>query len=236
MGYLRRLWLTIRIQEADFAPASKTRQWDDTTTIQSFISALFPGPTFHDASGRGTIESNFTAVNLNSMCGIRIEWIHQLEDHLHYDLDRRVLMVYSLPGCLQGHLDSKSPLPASLTQETLLTLSILFPTWDLRTTRLLRNTPLSSHPLSSPSYAHLNAFHHWRDRLARIHQEFQSPGPGWRHLWSDRRNALQWYTFWFAVAILVLTVAFGSAGLVLSSLQTWYTYQGLLLAREQAGL
>lgn len=116
-------------------------------------------------------------------------------------------------------------------------ISILFPNWDLRTERFLhnaQNAQLYDHPFECPSHAHLNEFYHWRDRLARIHHELQSPGPGWRQLWSDRRNPLQWYTFWFAVAILILTVIFGTTTTVLTFLQTWYTYQGLQLARAGA--
>jgi hypothetical protein len=97
-----------------------------------------------------------------------------------------------------------------------------------------QNTQLYGHPFEYPSHAHLNEFYHWRDRLIRIHQEFQSPGPGWRQLWSDRRNPLQWYTFWFAVAILILTVIFGIITTILAFLQTWYTYQGLQLAKAAA--
>ena len=132
---------------------------------------------------------------------------------------------------------SRTILPTSLVRETLLSLSILFPNWDLRTERFLRNsqnTQLYDYPFEYPCHAHLNEFWHWRDRLARIHHEFQSPGPGWRQLWSDRRNPLQWYTFWFAVAILILTLIFGIATTVLTFLQTLYTYQGLQLARQAA--
>jgi hypothetical protein len=128
-------------------------------------------------------------------------------------------------------------LSTSLVRETLLSLGILFPTWDLRTERFLcnsQNTQLYDHPFENPCHVHLNEFWHWRDRLAQIHHEFQTPGPGWRQLWSDRRNPLQWYTFWFAVAILILTLIFGIATTVLTSLQTLYTYQGLQLAGQAA--
>jgi hypothetical protein len=87
-----------------------------------------------------------------------------------------------------------------------------------------------------PYNTHLSEFYFWRDRLARIHSEFQSPGPSWRHLWSDRRNPLQWYTFWFAVAIFILTLVFGIMTTTLAFLQTIYTYQSLQLARAVAAL
>jgi hypothetical protein len=101
-----RLWVTIRIQDADFGPASRTLQWDDSSSIKDFILRNFPGPRLQGSNVFETmLESNFTAVNLYRMCGIHIEWICQLEDHLKFDIERRVLMIYSLAGCLQDHLD-----------------------------------------------------------------------------------------------------------------------------------
>jgi preprotein translocase subunit SecG len=53
-------------------------------------------------------------------------------------------------------------------------------------------------------------------------------------LFNDRRNVLQWYTFWFAVLIVGLTVIFGVISSVTACLSTRYTYQALVLAREAA--
>jgi hypothetical protein len=101
-----RLWLTIRIQDTDFNPAGKTMQWDDTSTFSDFMNIHFPGPRLQGQTNSGNmLESNFIAVNLYRMCGIRIEWISHLEDHLTFDIERRALMVYSLAGCLQDHID-----------------------------------------------------------------------------------------------------------------------------------
>ena len=101
-----RVWLTIRIQKGEYAPASNVIDWNDSSGIQDFLSLQFPGPMYQGRSGPEIIlESNFTAVNLYRLCGIRVEWVCQLEDHLKFDVDRRVLMVYSLSSCLQDHLN-----------------------------------------------------------------------------------------------------------------------------------
>jgi hypothetical protein len=105
INFLFRLWLTIRIQEADFSPAAKTFQWDDTSKIHEFLARNFPEPRSHSTDPGILLESNFTAVNLYRMCGIRVEWTYQLEDHLKYDIENRTVSIYSLSQCLRDHLD-----------------------------------------------------------------------------------------------------------------------------------
>ena len=77
-------------------------------------------------------------------------------------------------------------------------------------------------------------FFYWRDRIAEIHAESQSDPTNWKLMWRDRRHPLQWYTFWFAVAVLVLTVIFGTISSVTACMMTRYTWQTLELAREAA--
>lgn len=106
INLILRLWLTILIQDARFAPASKTIEWDDSSRFQDFILQQFPGPRLQGPDHSFTVlESNFTAVNLLRLCGIRVEWVCQLENHLEFDSSRRALKVYSLAGCLQDHLN-----------------------------------------------------------------------------------------------------------------------------------
>jgi hypothetical protein len=134
-------------------------------------------------------------------------------------------------------ISSTSILPRSLVEETLLSLSILFPNWNMATEQFLRgfqHLQMHGNQFEYPQYTHLDQFHHWRDRIARLNQEFQNPGPRFKHLWSDRRNRLQWYTFWFAVAILIITVIFGVITITLTGMQTLYSYQSLQLAKEAA--
>jgi hypothetical protein len=102
---LLRLWLTIRVQNSDFSPAAKTLQWDDTSTVQDFLTQHFPSPRSHSSDPGLPLESNFTAVNLYRMCGIRVSWTYQLEDHLKYDIENRIVCVYSLSQCLLDHLE-----------------------------------------------------------------------------------------------------------------------------------
>ncbi|KAM3072294.1 hypothetical protein ACMFMG_009104 [Clarireedia jacksonii] len=105
INLLLRLWLTVRIQEADFSPAAKTIQWDDILKIQDFIARIFSEPQVYNIGHEVALESNFTAVNLDRMCGVRVEWTCQLEEHLSFDVESRAVSVYSLSKCLQDHLE-----------------------------------------------------------------------------------------------------------------------------------
>jgi hypothetical protein len=105
INLLLRLWLTMRIQEADFSPAAKTIQWDDISKIQDFIARIFSEPQGYSIGQEVALESNFTAVNLDRMCGVRVEWTCQLEEHLSFDAENRTVSVYSLSKCLQDHLE-----------------------------------------------------------------------------------------------------------------------------------
>lgn len=43
-------------------------------------------------------------------------------------------------------------------------------------------------------------------------------------LWYDRRKGVQWYTFWVAVFVLVLTVFFGFVQSIEGALQVYKAY------------
>ena len=53
-------------------------------------------------------------------------------------------------------------------------------------------------------------FKYWHDRLIILKEVFDDAEPRTiRQWWYDRRKRVQWYTFWVAALVLVLTVFFG---------------------------
>jgi Ni/Fe-hydrogenase subunit HybB-like protein len=56
----------------------------------------------------------------------------------------------------------------------------------------------------------VTTYKYWHNRVAEISEAFDKSQPrdigGW---WMDRRNTVQWYTFWIAALALLLTVVFG---------------------------
>lgn len=55
-----------------------------------------------------------------------------------------------------------------------------------------------------------------------------------RQWWYDSRNGVQWYTFWVAMLVLVLTVVFGLVQSIEGALQVYAHIQGTE-HREQLG-
>jgi hypothetical protein len=45
--------------------------------------------------------------------------------------------------------------------------------------------------------------------------------------WHDRRNGVQWYTFWVAVLVLVLTILFGLIQSIEGALQVYASFKAL---------
>lgn len=79
-------------------------------------------------------------------------------------------------------------------------------------------------PFDGPRTLNLGEFVYWRDRLLEVYEEvYRSPPVSWGQLWADRRNPQQWYTFWIALVILVLTFISCIASIV----QAWASIRAL---------
>ena len=136
-------------------------------------------------------------------------------------------------------------IPDDLINETIWSLHLLFPTWDQRTEKYLRKLDQGFFPETRSNVhgqLYLTDFYYWHDRLAELLKESELPPttakstwPALRLLWNDSRNPHQWWTFWFAATILLLTIIFGFVTSVATCLQTRYSYQSLQLAQAAAG-
>lgn len=121
----------------------------------------------------------------------------------------------------------RSLLPLTVLEETKLTLDLLFPFWDNRTVALLEDEKQNFHEYGSFEATRtltLMDFDHWQDRLLELHEEiFLSPPISWAQLWRDRRSPQQFWTFWIAIMILVLTVF----STVATIIQAWASLKAL---------
>lgn len=127
--------------------------------------------------------------------------------------------------------------PDGLLQETLDTLALLFPTSDREMQKWFRRVSRSAQALIvldskltkcgqlRQEKRHIEHFKFWHDRLVILKQEFDQSNPATiSQWWVDRRDRVQWYTFWTAVLVIFLTIFFGMAQTVLSALQVYKTY------------
>lgn len=109
-----------------------------------------------------------------------------------------------------------------LLRETIWTLDLLFPSSSDEIGALLRRWHQDFHLIVSPERApsELRQYHYWRERLHDLVSETYAAPRTLRAALVDYRNPLQWWTFWLAVAIAVMTFAFGSIAAVFAGL-TW---------------
>lgn len=128
-----------------------------------------------------------------------------------------------------------SLLPGALIEETQRTLAMLFPGSDTIIRKWCRRLPA---PFSLDTQlitcGHLKTddrqiekFVYWHDRLVVLKQVFDEATPQTlSQWWHDRRNGVQWYTFWVAVVVLALTLLFGFVQSVEGALQVYASFKG----------
>jgi hypothetical protein len=117
--------------------------------------------------------------------------------------------------------------------ETLQTLALLFPQYDNGTRKWFRKLQakfnLDARVIRCghlrTEERQIESFRFWHDRLVILKQVFDEAEPSsisqW---WYDRRNGVQWYTFWVAAVVLILTVFFGMVQGVEGALQVYKAY------------
>lgn len=121
-------------------------------------------------------------------------------------------------------------LPESLLNETQRTLSLLFPQTDADIRNWCRKRPYFDSQLMSCGHLktddrQIEKFLHWHDRLVVLKQLFDEATP--RTLsqwWYDRRNGVQWYTFWVAILVLALTLIFGLIQCITGIMQVYAAF------------
>lgn len=74
----------------------------------------------------------------------------------------------------------------------------------------------------------IEKFQIWRDRLVMLKQVYDDAQPQTlRQWWNDRRNGVQWYMFWFAVLVLILTILFGLIQSIEGAIQAYASLKAI---------
>lgn len=72
----------------------------------------------------------------------------------------------------------------------------------------------------------LKQYPYWHERLVEIQRVYDSKTPtGYVQWWFDRRDRIQWATFWVAFTVFVLTVVFGVISSVTGIWQVYLAYR-----------
>lgn len=124
--------------------------------------------------------------------------------------------------------------PPSFIAETRSTIALLFPKYDA-SVRKWYTGQATKHGLDPAvmDSGHLIAderqienFSYWRDRLVVLKQVYDESRPNTiAQWWHDRRNGVQWYTFWVAMLVLFLTVFFGLVQSIEGALQVYASFR-----------
>lgn len=131
------------------------------------------------------------------------------------------------------HSLENSLFPESFLQETLDTLALLFPSSDSETTNWLKGLTKIDPRLARcgslrTRERRLENFNYWHDQLVILKQAFDESSP--RNIsqwWFDRRNGVQWYTFWIAILVFAVTIFFGVVQSVEGALQVYLSYKSM---------
>lgn len=189
--------------------------------------------------GHGSIklEKNFTARNLGRIAGLEIVWTDNLVDHLRMSDDDTKVHIFHHASFLECQRQSqKSLLPDGVAAETLQTLVLLLPSADAETrkwfSKIATTTELDTRAIQCGKLRsdrrQIERFRFWRDRLVTLKQVFDEAQPKTlSQWWHDRRNGVQWYTFWVAILVLVLTIVFGLIQSVEGALQVYASFKSM---------
>ena len=123
--------------------------------------------------------------------------------------------------------------PEGFIRETVRTFALLFPQSDAATRKWFQQISTSSKlDPRIVKCGHLRAsdrqienFTFWHDRLVILKQVFDQAHPGTlSQWWFDRRNGVQWYTFWVAILVMTLTNFFGLVQSIEGALQAYKAF------------
>ena len=117
-------------------------------------------------------------------------------------------------------------LPNDFLEETLRTVALLLPPADFDCSAWVRNhhkgDVLDAIRSLYAAQWNIESYTYWRDRLMILEEAFdQSEPASISQWWYDRRRKVQWYTFWVAILVLILTIIFGLIQSITGIIQAW---------------
>jgi hypothetical protein len=186
--------------------------WRPGLSLDEVVQSRWVGIPVQNIGSPDQIDDKFTAAYLVNVCGMGIQWTQCLSGHLTPDPHRRAFTVYMHWIHLVGRVSSQEtcPIPKDVLDEIYDTLQLLFPRGHPATEQLLARygtAPLfryGSHPRDRQ--LKLSHYKYFREELEILVNEFNRPPRTWKQLATDRRNLMNWASFWVTVMVAVLTL------------------------------
>ncbi|KAI8627680.1 hypothetical protein F5Y19DRAFT_440779 [Xylariaceae sp. FL1651] len=219
------IWLTILV---DTETTSHSIIWNNQNTIEQVILPGFSTAIINNDTNdmrRDMIPPSLTMAYLCRRYGFTVAWTDDLRYHLNIDWENHKITVYEHLIYLSNYLfyPAASPIPTNIVEEAIDTINLLFPSDEKGTRKFLRARQRNFDRFGycgRERRLHLSKYHHWRAKLKLLKEvmEGQAKGINQLMLHKERRNFLDWATFWVAVIVALLTIitslAFGVVGIV----------------------
>ena len=204
------------------------------------ITAPLTSDPIHVNKDLVRLPHSFTAESIERIAGIEIRWTSNLANHLLLHDDDTKLFLFHDVSILRLHQScDSSPYTGAFMDETIRTIFMLIPPingkrspWFKRQlkvhdTHAINDRAGLGYRLNSTG-RQIDRFHYWRDRLVLLKRTFDEAEPKTlRQLWEDDRRKTQWFTFWVAVLVFVMTIFFGILQSVGTWVQAWASLQQL---------
>lgn len=203
--------------------------WTATETLAEFITRTIATDSTQIDQYR--IPFSFNAKTFAKVAGIQISWTRDLTSHLEMGMNDTTLKLFHNVKVLDLYEQSKlcDVFPKGFLDETRRTLSLMLPVADKASMKwFVSEQHKRGLDAAAGDCRHLRAtqrniqdFNFWRDRLIITKEAFDTSQPsGFMQFWRDDRNRLQWWTFWIAMTVFLLTLI----GVVESALQVYKAY------------
>jgi hypothetical protein len=203
--------------------------WSTDESLRDFITRTVASRSTQKDQYR--IPLSFNARAFEKVAGIKIVWTRDLLSHLEVGLNDSTLALFHNMKVLQLYEQSRlrDIFPDNFLDETRRTLSLMLPIADKESMKWFNSEQRRlGLDVAAGDCRHLRAtqrtiqgFNFWRDRLIMTKEVFDLSQPnGLLQFWRDDRNRVQWWTFWIAIVVFLLTLV----GVIESALQVYKAY------------
>ncbi|KAK1517961.1 uncharacterized protein CCOS01_12218 [Colletotrichum costaricense] len=212
--------------------------WETDASLNHTLATGF-SVSQNDANCTGVIPPQLTISHLVMHHGYSVNWTSCLHQHLNVSPEHRVISIFQHKIWLSAHSGSESQcfLPATVIDEALDTLNLLFPLHDAGTKSFLdkqrqtfNNLILCRRTLKS----NLSDYEHWGKQIQQLVDILDGPPVGFRQFLPrrDRPNLIESANFWIACFVAVLAVISFVFGLI----AVVYAKQSVEIANESLEL
>ncbi|KAF2964130.1 hypothetical protein GQX73_g9455 [Xylaria multiplex] len=144
--------------------------------------------------------------------GFQVRWTDNLTEHLTVDWTYKTVTVYEHLICLWNHLETDAAIiPKAVLEEAIDTLNLLFPSESRETQDYLQKRGRTFWKLGyckGRRDLEVGRYFYWGNNVQQLMDIIDEPKTGFQQfkLDKERKNILEFATFWTAAAVAFLTI------------------------------